>query len=169
MAYHGFEKLLLVNGHGSNVPLVDLVARRTTLETNSLGAACHYFWLAIEEFEKIKDTEVIAHADEFETSLYLHLAPERVQMDKAGAADDVMGTYLSSDSTSPYARFNDYWSRWTDLGVHGDARTATAEKGKVIFETTVVRMLELVDEWRGWPIAQRRSFHDHPVQAQICW
>ena len=51
-------------------------------------------------------------------------------MDKAGAGDDVMGAYVSSDSTSPYVRFNDYWSRWTDLGVHGDARPATAEKGR---------------------------------------
>ncbi|MDP9363617.1 MAG: creatininase family protein [Chloroflexota bacterium] len=169
VAYHGFEKILLVNGHGSNVPLIDLVARRTTLETDSLCAACHYFSLAIEEFAKIKDTEVVAHADEFETSLYLHLAAERVQMDKAGAADDVRGAYLSSDSTLPYARFNDYWSRWTDLGVHGDARPATAQKGKVIFETTVARLLDLVDEWRTWPIAERRSFHDRPPQRQIRW
>ena len=77
-----------------------------------------------------QESKVIAHADEFETSLYLHLAPERVQMDLAGADDDVMGAYLSSDSTTPYVRFNDYWSRWTDLGVHGDARPATAEKGR---------------------------------------
>ena len=169
VAYHGFEKLLVVNGHGSNVPLIDIVARRTTLETSSLCAAVHYIWLAVEEFKRIKDTEVIAHADEFETSLYLHLAPDRVQMDQAGADDDVRGTYLSSDSTSPYARFNDYWSRWTDLGVHGDARTATSEKGQIIFETAVRRMLELVDEWRAWPIADRRDFHAGPVQTNIRW
>ena len=169
VAYHGFEKILIVNGHGSNVPLIDILARRTTLETSSLCAAVHYFSLAIEEFRKIKDTEVIAHADEFETSLYLHLAPERVQMDKAGADDDVMGRYVSSDSTSPYVRFNDYWSRWTDLGVHGDARTATAEKGEVIFETAVSRLLELIDEWRDWPIADRRDFHERPAQTQIRW
>ena len=40
--------------------------------------------LAMEAFEQIKETPVMAHADEFETSLYLHLAPERVQMNKAG-------------------------------------------------------------------------------------
>jgi len=169
VAYHGFEKILIVNGHGSNVPLIDLIARRTTLETNSLAASCHYISLCLEEFARIKDTPVVAHADEFETSLYLHLAPERVQMDKAGAGDDVMGRYVSSDSTSPYVRFNDYWSRWTDLGVHGDARTATAEKGRVIFETAVTRLLELVDEWRAWPIAERRDFHTGPVQSQIRW
>src|SRR6476659_5048270 len=54
VAYHGFQKILLVNGHGSNAPLVDLIARRTTLETDSLAAACHYFWLCLEEFHKIR-------------------------------------------------------------------------------------------------------------------
>ena len=169
VAYHGFEKILLVNGHGSNVPLVDLIARRTTLETESLCAACHYPTLSIEEFRTFKETATIAHADEFETSLYLHLAPERVQMDEADATEDVMGAYLSSDSTTPYVRFNDYWSRWTDNGVHGDARAGTAEKGRRIFETTVTRLLELCEEWRAWPLAERRDFHARPVQGGIRW
>lgn len=169
VAYHGFEKILLVNGHGSNVPMIDLVARRTTWETESLCAAIHYINFALEAFETVKDTEVVAHADEFETSLYLHLAADRVQMDKAGADDDVRGKYASSDSTTPHVRFNDYWSRWTDLGVHGDARTATAEKGEVIFEAAVGGILEFVDEWRAWPIAERRDFHTNPVQRGIAW
>ncbi len=169
VAYHGFEKILIVNGHGSNVPLIDVVARKTTLETRSLCAACHYISLAIDDFRTFMDTETVAHADEFETSLYLHLAPERVRMELAGADDDVRGDYLSSDSTTPYVRFNDYWSRWTDLGVHGDARAATAEKGSRILETTVTRLLELCAEWRAWPIAERRDYHERPPQSQIRW
>ena len=169
VAYHGFQKILIINGHGSNYPLIDLIARQTTLQTDSLCAANHYFSMAMEAFQKIKDTEVVAHADEFETSLYLHLAPDRVQMDKAGADDDHRGKYVSSDSTLPYVRFNDYWSRWTDLGVHGDPRTATAEKGEVIFEAAVNGLLEFVDEWRAWPIEERRDFHSNPVQSRIRW
>jgi creatinine amidohydrolase len=169
VAYHGFEKILIVNGHGSNVPLIDIIARRATLETPSLCASCHYISLVLEAFNEIKETPVVAHADEFETSLYLYLAPERVQMDKAGAGDDVMGKYLSSDSTTPYVRFNDFWSRWTDLGVHGDARAATAEKGKIIFETAVERLGELCAEWREWPLAERRDFHERPANTQIRW
>lgn len=169
VAYHGFEKIFLVNGHGSNQPLIDLIARRTTLETGSLCAAAGYFPFARDAFDAVKETAVMAHADEFETSLYLHLAPERVQMDLAGAGDDVMGAHVSSDSTNPRVRFNDYWSRWTDLGVHGDARPATAEKGRAIFEAAVAGLLEFIDEWQAWPIAERRDFHTRPVQRDIRW
>ena len=89
-------------------------------------------------------------------------------MDLAGADDDVTGAYLSSDS-DPYVRFNDYWSRWTDLGVHGDARPATAEKGEIIFETAVSRLVELAEEWRNWPLAERRELRERPTQTGIRW
>lgn len=170
VAYHGFQKMLIVNGHGSNTPLIDLVARKTVLATNSLCAAVNYITLAVEAFDRVKDTPVLAHADEFETSLYLHLAPERVRMDQAGADNDVMGRWLSSDSTANYpVRFNDYWGRWTRLGVHGDATTATAEKGAVIFEAAVSRLIEIVDELRAWPIAERADQHTNPTQRDIRW
>ena len=63
----------------------------------------------------------------------------------AGKDDDVRGKYLSSDSTTS-VNFNDYWGRWTQTGVHGDPRSATAEKGKVIFEAAVGGLLGLVEE-----------------------
>ncbi|MBX5443925.1 creatininase family protein [Sphaerobacter sp.] len=170
VAYHGFEKMLIVNGHGSNVPLIDIVARKITLETRSLCAAVHYITLALDAFAEVQETPVVAHADEFETSLYLHLAPERVRMELAGADNDVMGTYMSSDSTANYpVRFNDYWSRWTTLGVHGDATAATAEKGQVIFEAAVTKLIGIVDELRQWPINERRDQHLGEVQGHIRW
>ena len=141
VAYHGFEKSLIVNGHGSNSPLI---ACKTVLETKSLCFATTYFWFLMEEFNKIRESKVIAHADEFETSLYLHLAGDRVQMDKAVKDDDRMGEFVSSDSTMNYfVRFNDYWGRWTKAGVHGDA-----------FEAAVNGLVKLVDELRAWPIEQ---------------
>jgi len=170
VAYHGFTKILIVNGHGSNGPLVDLVARKTVLETDSLCAAVSYFSLAMEAFETVRDTSVIAHADEFETSLYLYLAPDRVRSDQRVAGSDVRGRYLSSDSTSNFpVRFSDFWGRWTRDGVHGDPTTATAEKGGLIYEAAVSGLLRVVDEWRNWPIAGRSDQHSQPVQSHIRW
>ncbi len=169
VAYHGFQKILIVNGHGSNTPLVDLVARKTVLATHSLCAAVNYYHLGVEAFNRVKQSPVMAHADEFETSLYLHLAPERVRMERAVADDDVVGKYMSSDSTSPYVRFADWWGRWTKVGVHGDPTAATAEKGKIIWEAVLSRLVELVNEFRAWPIASRSDQHQGPVQSQIRW
>jgi len=169
VAYHGFEKVLIINGHGSNSPLADLVARKTVLETHSLCAAVNYFSLGVEAFHRVKQTPVLAHADEFETSLYLHLAPDRVHMDRAAADNDVVGKYMTSDSTTPYVRFSDYWARWTKIGVHGDPTAATAEKGKIIWEAVLTRLVELVDEFRAWPIAPRNDRHQQPVQSDIKW
>lgn len=168
VAYHGFKKILLVNGHGSNNPLVDLVARKTVLQTQSLCAAVAYYNLALDAFAAVRETPVMAHADEFETSLFLHLAPERVRFERAVAGNDVTGNYMSSDSTN-VVRLNDYWGRWTSTGVHGDPTKATAAKGKIIFEAAVAGLIGVVDELRAWPLPQRNDQHASPVQAQIKW
>ncbi len=170
VAYHGFGKILLVNGHGSNMPLVDLVARKTTLATHSLCAAIGYMSLVMEAFRSVQESETVAHSDELETSLYLHLAPERVRMESAVPGDDVTGQYVSSDSTADHpVRFSDYWGRWTSDGVHGDPTVATAEKGAVIYEAAVAGLLGVVDEWRAWPIADRHDAHEGPVQSDVRW
>ena len=170
VAYHGFEKILLVNGHGSNAPLVDLVARKTVLATESLCFATGYYNFLTETIEEVCESEIMAHADEFETSVYLYLAGDRIDMDRARAGNDRMGDYLSSDSTANYpVRFNDYWGRWTHTGVHGDPTRATAEKGKILFEAAVEGLVGLVDELRAWPIEERSDQHEGPVQSDIRW
>jgi creatinine amidohydrolase len=168
VAYHGFKKIAVVNGHGSNMPLVDLVARRTTLETPSLCCAFGYFNIGRDETTKLLETGTYAHADEWETSLYLHFAKERVQMDKAVAGQDRVGKTMSSDSMTSI-RFSDYWGRWTTSGVHGDPTKATPEKGKKILEIIMKHLLVWLEEYRAWPIEKRQDMHRLPAQTSIRW
>ncbi len=168
IAFHGIKRIVVVNGHGSNTPLADIIARRTVLETKSICAACNYFHFGFESFNNIKSSRVIAHADEFETSLYLYLAEERVKMEHAVPGNDVEGKYVSSDSTK-LVRFNDYWSRWTQEGVHGDPTAASAEKGRIIWEACIEGMLEFLEEFAGWKIEERRHMHSQAPDTDIRW
>jgi creatinine amidohydrolase len=170
VAYHGFKRMALVNGHGSNQPMIDLIARRTLLETPSICCAFGYFTMGWAEVLPLLETEIHAHADEFETSLYLHFAGERVRMDQAVPDNDRVGRYMTSDSVSSRpVRFNDFWGRWTKTGVHGDPTKASAEKGKRILEIVMQHMLAWLEEYRTWPIAPRQDQHRLPVQREIRW
>ena len=48
VAHHGFRRILIADGHGSNMPILDLVARRTILETEALCAPFLWPSLALE-------------------------------------------------------------------------------------------------------------------------
>ena len=43
------------------------------------------------------------------------------------------------------------------------------KKGEIIFEAAVSGLVEVVEEWRAWPIAERSDQHTQPVQSQIRW
>lgn len=45
LAYHGFKKIILINGHGSNHNLVDMVARRVIVETDASCVFCSWWQL----------------------------------------------------------------------------------------------------------------------------
>jgi creatinine amidohydrolase len=168
VAYHGFKRIAVINGHGSNTPLVDLIARRTTLETPSICCAFGYYTMGQKETQATLETGIYAHADEWETSLYLHFARERVQMEKAVKDNDRVGKTMTSDSTTN-VRFNDYWGRWTQTGVHGDPTKATPEKGKKILEIVMKHTMAWLDEFREWPIEKRGDQHRLPVGKDIRW
>ena len=99
----------------------------------------------------------------------LHLAPYRVQMDKAEKGDDRMATYINLDSISHFIRFNDYWGYWSQLEGHGDPTVASAEKSEIIFTAVVEGLVDLVDALREWPIEERANMHEQSVQNDIHW
>ena len=170
VAYHGFQKILLVNGHGSNTPLIDLVARKTVLETKSLCFATGLPRSCSRRSSRSARSEVMAHADEFETSLYLHLAPRARADGQAVEDNDRMGKFVSSDSTGNYPCVSTITG---DAGPRPASTAiptkATAEKGRIIFEAAVGGLVELVDELRAWPMAERADQHRLPVQSEIRW
>jgi creatinine amidohydrolase len=99
------------------------------------------------------------HADELETSLMLYLQPQAVDMSKATAVDtvDYHSRFFSGDSFVPALKTT--WSTWdihpSRTGVHGDPTSATAEKGRRLFEAIVGNSCEFFAEFYRHPGAQQ--------------
>jgi creatinine amidohydrolase len=135
---HGFDRILIVNGHGSNAPLVNMAARLINLEHP--GAVCaSSFYLNGERAQEViagvrrSQRGGMAHACELETSLSLALRPDLVQMDKA--VDEIPADYTENwwmDWSDGPLSYTPHWSALSASGVTGAATLATAETGRAL-------------------------------------
>jgi creatinine amidohydrolase len=167
LAHHGFGRILIVNGHGSNTPFADIIARLTVVHTGVLAAAVNY-WAApgvATVANALRESEPIGgmnHACEFETSLYLALRPDLVDMSKAVAelshrpSKNYWTDLITGDG--PLAMM-EFWSQLSESGVMGDPSKATAEKGRALLDVAANGIIELIDEMLARESRPRRDHH----------
>lgn len=180
LAYHGFKKIVLFNGHGSNMPNLDLVARRTNLETDA-ECVCLAWWnlLTVDKeflpsWRESKFPGGCSHACELETSLYMHLDGDNVRKDKIKS-----GVVSYNEDDSPFqwvdlfgqgpATVVSWTSSYSETGVLGDAELATEEKGRRVYEEAVKQLVRFVTWFKDRPKDQRRDFHRTPPTMPIPW
>ena len=166
LAYHGFKKMVIVNGHGSNGPLVDLAARRLVVETDAHCVFCNW-WQLLQvdpEFSSRWRESVFpggcAHAGELETSMLLHLAPESVRADKIKSeiakTNKRESRFTYTDLFGSGAVGDVQWtSQYSDSGVMGEAEKATAEKGKLCLEEASRNLSDYIAEYHAREIEPR--------------
>lgn len=175
LAYHGFKKIVIVNGHGSNHPLVDLVSRRVIVETDASCAFCSW-WQLLEvdpEFKsKWRDSVFpggCSHACELETSMLLHLAPESVRKDRIKSeiakTNQMDSKYIWTDLFGKGAMGLIEWtSQYSRTGVMGEAEKATAEKGKLVFDEASRQLANFIVEYHAREIdARERHQAEEPT------
>jgi creatinine amidohydrolase len=173
LAYHGFKRIVLVNGHGSNHPLVEQVGRQTNLQTDALCLTLSWWNLIAEYWNEIRDSGVggSAHACELETSLYRHMDDDAVKMDRVKAAlpeymTDIPGgaewQYVDLTLGSGPATIISWTSSYSESGSFGNPELATAEKGRLVYERATDRLVEMVRWFRSRPTESRRELHATP-------
>ena len=91
LARHGFRRMLFLNGHGSNIPLMEMAARLVGLEHPGVLAASAFYLTSpagLAAVERVRTSERggMGHACELETSIYLAIDPDAVRMDQIGRA-----------------------------------------------------------------------------------
>lgn len=155
---HGFRRILLVNGHGGNGGVVDLLA--STLGHKHYGkariAAVTYFALAREAIAALRRSEMggMGHACEFETAMIQHIRPELVRTELAEATyPDPGSPYLTTDllggsAVRTYLDFADL----SPTGTLGDPLLSTPETGARFFEATVGALVDFIEDFRTWVI-----------------
>ncbi len=165
LAHHGFRKILLVNGHGSNVPFLDVAARNITNQSEAICAMVSWWSLIPRDLlKKLRESEFpggMAHGCELETSVLLYLRGDLVQFDKAEKDINFQKTeffYWDLESPSPVF-FQEWFSRYSHTGTVGDPTKATREKGEQFVEAVVKRMADLIREFRLRTITPRVDHH----------
>ncbi len=161
----GHTRIVLINGHGSNSMPCALVARKVVNNSeDALAAAINHWSLAADLAAEIRESGKggMAHACEYETSWYLFMDPDNVQMEKAvpdmikHQSDFVWVDIMSGDG--PVALIDD-WSRLSNgSGVEGDPSTASAEKGKRYAEEEVTRLIQFCEQFKAQKVHPRKNY-----------
>jgi creatinine amidohydrolase len=165
--HHGFRKIVIINGHGSNTPFTQIAARKITNTTDAICASLNYWDFGKDAITKVRQSPWpggMAHGCEFETSLLLHLAPNLVQMDKAKKDMSFQKSKyiywdLQGGALGGAVGFMDQWSRMSKTGTMGDPTLATREKGKIIFDEVVKNVSEFIKEFKHREIRRRVDHH----------
>jgi creatinine amidohydrolase len=175
LARHGFRRILIVNGHGSNRPILDLITRLTVIKhPDVLCAGQSWFHLGdvMKAFNEVRESDMSSHADELETSAYLAIDPDAVDMSQAvrditfrrspHVWGDLAGRKPTPDSKSPLVMF-EHFSTGSISGVRGDPTKATAEKGRLLLDAAAGELAEIVDELRAREIVPPTDHHGSDV------
>ena len=151
MLTHGFQRLLLLNGHGGNI----VPAQQATFEfrqkhrqrADLLILSTTYWTLGTEPWKNCPALEQrqMGHACEFETSMMLRIAPHLVHNHRQ-VAEMSFGTAFEPAHRAWITRDR------TTVGHIGKPAIATAEKGEALFQaftTDVVRLIDRMVAWNG--------------------
>ena len=180
LAYHGFKKIVFLNGHGSNAPNLDLAARRVNLETDAECIACSWWHLLTVDPEFLPGWREsrfpggIAHACELETSVYLYLDEDNVRKERIVDGEIAYHRYGSD------FRYTDLFGHgpgtpisWTasysDSGVLGQATLATKEKGRRAVEEAAGQLARMLAEFRALPQPSRGDHHGVAPSMPMPW
>jgi creatinine amidohydrolase len=150
LIHHGFNKIVFVNGHGSNVKVIDPVLRKIRYDTGAMVGFCmpymeRYVGLMEGLMENPKDETPGWHASELETSQMLAHDASLVRMDRAVKTATQVPRWLPSQfgkkDGAPDIQFEGYsyfqfpmdHHEFTESGVIGNPERATVAKGEEAF------------------------------------
>ena len=156
---HGFRKLAFLVCHGGNTPVVSVVSRKLRSMYPkvwpfilSSGAFGHPAVKATVSPGNVHDF----HGGEMETSMVMAIDPSLVHLEQSEAGTPV--PFLNRRRLNLYGSVTMGWMGEDFLtetgepaGIGGDPAGASAEKGKIILETSARELIPGLLDIRDWP------------------
>jgi creatinine amidohydrolase len=134
----GLRNFLLISGHGGSLHMAALKETAEILVEQLRGitiASFSPYDLVWKELSEIAETPNDSHAGELETSLVLHLSPERVKGRAPEEYPKIPRPFIVRDKVK-------YWP----AGVWGNPHKASAEKGRKAIAVMVQKIIQIIDE-----------------------
>lgn len=160
---NGFRRIVLLNGHGGNITPVrqalGVLSNKFDTTHKANIALATYWELAGKIFSGTPPMEspALSHACEYETSLLLHLFPEKVFMDEIQRAKRPESNgYIAFEEDEPYRGVT--LSKETQFissnGCSGEPQLATSKKGQHLFEHAVRSLVTFLDSFKTWQLLE---------------
>lgn len=154
----GGRRLFLLNGHGGNDIPVRAAMREVKTEFRDMAGLhtvfASYWSLAAQTIREVRESELggVSHACEMETSIMLHLSPDKVRMERARRdGPQHASPYRRADmqAVKPVYCVNEF-HELSASGTIGRPDLATAEKGKRFFDGIVRDVTAFIDDFLTW-------------------
>lgn len=147
---NGFDALLLLNGHGGNISLVNGAVSTIGTDTDAEILGLTYFQLVSDFIEEIRESDPggMGHGGEFETSLMLHLQEELVresQLEGTEMHEPYNRSITDMFEGGPLAVYRGF-EEYSSTGAIGTPELASREKGSRIYERLGDELAELLRE-----------------------
>jgi creatinine amidohydrolase len=178
LVHHGFNRLIFINGHGSNVKVVDPVLRQLRYETGALIGFVkpymeRYYGILDGLMENPPEETPGWHSSELETSQDLAWNEELVRMDRAeftkAHIPDFLPRSFAKKDGMPDVEFDGYTyfnfpmdhHEFIESGVIGNPLRATKEKGEEAFRRLADHVARGILELMEVPVeVHNREFRD---------
>ena len=152
---HGFQRVLIINGHGGNVDCLRIAARNIRDHSECLVGVFSYWQAASESINRLRRSPIggICHAGELETACMLHLNESAV---RNALIQKGMQTCVSPrlvlDLVSAGSCINHNVRDYSESGVLGDPTAADAEHGKEFMAAIVSDAADLIVDFSRWDL-----------------
>jgi creatinine amidohydrolase len=157
VAASGVKKLVLLNAHGGQVSVMDIVARDLRARLGMLVYSVSWFNLPLLNAQghdvnalfSAQEHRFGVHAGEVETSMMLALRPDLVRMDRAqdfhsSSQDRAERFPILGNGKS--AKLGWQMQDYNPQGAAGNAAAATADKGRALLDASGRALAQLLSE-----------------------